>query len=266
MFTHKLQITMPCLLFILLLIPILVAENEKIPELKTQNGKIYLNAIITKISPSEISIMHEFGAARIPMKDLSDDMKIRFGYDPEKAKIHAEALAKADAENEKMLAQADKEQAEINALTAKKLKESEVEKAEVKALIASAKTGIFIVNRYEKDGGLFVYGCSVDGLNAITRMQDMKKKLGKQAPGEWNIVTSGKGTGTIEWAQIDRNYLIIGLPKNQSYIKNSSVGGMFVRAGEAKLSDHSGIQVFRFVGLGKTNDIGYDTIDMDEQR
>ena len=224
----------------LVLVPISRAEDEKIPEIKTTSGKTYRDVRVTKVTPGEISIMHESGVARIPMKDLPDDLKAKFGYDPVKAEAHA----KATGEAEKQLAEAAKQQ------------------AEAKALMASAKPGIFIVDRYAGEQGVFVYGCTTVGLNGIWEMQDLQKRVGeKHAPGKWNIVTTGQGNGASEWIDPDKSYLLIGLPKKETYVKNSSVGGMFVKAGTVKLSDDTRIPAFRFVGLGKSDNIGFDTID-----
>ena len=76
--------------------------GEKIPDLKTLSGKTYRNVTVSDITPSEIRIMHESGAARIQMEDLSADLKAKFGYDPEKAKAHE----RAEAEKEKAKAEA----------------------------------------------------------------------------------------------------------------------------------------------------------------
>lgn len=220
------------------------AEDGKIPQIKTASGKTYQDVRITKVTPSGISIIHESGVARIPLKDLPDDLKTKFGYDPSKAEAHAAAQAQANAQAEKQQAQAAKQQAEI------------------KALMASAKPGIFIVDRYSGDKGLLVYGCTLDGLNAISGMRRAQKEVGKKhAPGHWNIVTTGQGNGESKWIEYDKKFLLIDLPKNENYVKNSAVGGMFVKAGTAKLEDDTRIPTFRFVGLGSSDDIGSDTCD-----
>ena len=224
----------------LVLVPVTRAEDEKIPEIKTTTGKTYHDVRVTNVTPAEISIMHESGVARIPMKDLPDDLKAKFGYDPEKAEAHVKAAGEA----EKQLADAAKQQ------------------AEAKALMASAKPGIFLVDRYAGEQGLFVYGYTAEGLNGIWDRYDQQKQLGeKYVLGKWNIVTTGQGDGVSDWTAPDKTYILIGLPKKETYVKNSSVGGMFVKAGTVKLSDDSRIPAFRFVGLGKSETIRFDTID-----
>jgi hypothetical protein len=69
------------------------AQDEKIPEITTARGKTYRDVRITKVTPSEVSIAHEAGAARIPFADLPEDLKAKLGYDPEKEKDHAAAVA-----------------------------------------------------------------------------------------------------------------------------------------------------------------------------
>ena len=75
------------------------AAGEKIPEVKTLSGKIYRNVQVTKATPTDVSIVHEGGAARIQMTDLPEDLKAKLGYDPAKAEAHAaqekDAIAKA---------------------------------------------------------------------------------------------------------------------------------------------------------------------------
>ena len=222
------------------LAPVSLAEDEKIPELKTASGKTYQDVRITKVTPSEISIIHESGVARIPLKDLPEDLKTKFGYDPAKAEAHAAARTQAEAQSEKQLAQAAKQQ------------------AETKALMASAKPGIFIVDRYAGDKGLFVYGCTLDGLNSISSNQHTDRE---ELRHKWHIVTNGQGEGSSRWIDYDKTYLLIGLPKKENYVKNSTVGGMFVKAGTAKLDDDTRIPVFRFVCLGTSDNIGFDTVD-----
>lgn len=76
--------------------------GEKIPELKTLSGKTYRNVTVHSITPSQIRILHESGAAGIKLEDLSADLKAKFGYDPEKVK----ALKITEAEKEKAKADA----------------------------------------------------------------------------------------------------------------------------------------------------------------
>ena len=228
MFTHAWKKSWFFMRHLLLLVPASAMENEAIAELKTLNGKIYHDAYVTKVTPSEIRIMHESGAARISLKDLPDDLKAKFGYDPEKAEAHLKALSDAE----------------------KKVAEAEKNKADKAAILKEAKPGIFIVNKYTGDEkSLVVYGCTTKGLSIIDS-EDL------------NILTKGHGTGFFGWADTNRVYILIDLPKKVNYVQYSSVGGMFVKAGIAKLEDNSRIEVFRFVGLSKSENLSWsDYID-----
>ena len=61
------------------------AKGGKIPELKTASGETYRDVRITNVTPSDISIIHESGATRIPIAKLTEEFKTKLGYDPEKA-------------------------------------------------------------------------------------------------------------------------------------------------------------------------------------
>lgn len=223
------------------LAPVSRAEDEKIPELKTASGKTYQDVRITKVTPSEISIIHESGVARIPLKDLPDDLKTKFGYDTAKAEAHAKAKSQANAQAEKQMAEAEKKNAEM------------------KALLKAAKPGIFIVDRYAEDKGVVVYGIKLEAFDKISWLQEFDKD---NAPAKWNIITTGQGEGNSHWINYDKKYLLIDLPKKENYYENSSVGGMFVKAGSAKMDDGTRIPMFRFVCLGKSEGYGAaNTID-----
>ncbi len=126
------------------------AENEKIPELKTLSGKSYRDAVVTKVTPSEIRIIHESGTARILLKDLPGDLKAKFGYDP----VKAEEFKKQDdarlAQNE---AAAAKQEAAANqaALHQKKLKTAERRTFRVTQV---TKTPNGLLANYYSEGGV----------------------------------------------------------------------------------------------------------------
>jgi len=120
------------------LAPVALAEDEKIPEIKTASGKTYQGVRITKVTPSEISIIHESGVARIPLKDLPEDLKTKFGYDPTKAEAHAAAVAQADAQNAAAAAKAELA-ARQRALEQKQLKEAKEETFKVSQVIKNPK-------------------------------------------------------------------------------------------------------------------------------
>ncbi len=103
--------------------------GEKIPDLKTLSGKTYRNVTVSDITPSEIRIMHESGAARIQMEDLSADLKAKFGYDPEKAKAHERAEAEKEKAKAEAIAKARERAEAAKAAKAEAAKAAEAEAA-----------------------------------------------------------------------------------------------------------------------------------------
>ena len=90
------------------------AEDEKIPELTTASGKTYHGVTVTKTTPTEVSILHETGTARIPFADLPEDLKAKLGYDSAKAQAHLQAAANAAAAVAKQNAEAVKKAADLS--------------------------------------------------------------------------------------------------------------------------------------------------------
>ena len=80
----------------------------------TTDGTVYKNVTVIRVEDDAITILYKDGGALVPLFKLPTPLQKRYEYDPAKAKIAAEARAKADAENAKEL------QAEID--LAKKLK------------------------------------------------------------------------------------------------------------------------------------------------
>ena len=205
------------------------ATDEKIAELKTLSGKTFLDVLVTKVTPSEITIIHESGAAHIPLKDLPDDLKTKFGYDPAKAEAYAKAVAQA----EKQAAGAEKKA------------------AEVKALDKTKKVGVFIVDR-QTDNGLLVNSCSIDNgdFEQFTRLYTdaIRTGGGKEAP----ILCRG-----------DRKYILLDVPKKE-YVEGVFIGGLFLSAGTVKAEDGSRMKAFRYVGVGKKTDQCWKCIDWED--
>lgn len=139
------------------------AEDEKIPEIKTASGKIYQGARITKVTPSEISIIHESGVARIPLKDLPDELKTKFGYDPAKAEAHAVAKAQADAQNAAASAKAELA-ASQRALDQKRLKDAKEETFKVSQVM---KTPTGVLANFYSPGGVAGSAARAMGTNYV---------------------------------------------------------------------------------------------------
>ena len=106
------------------------AEDEKIPEIKTASGKTYRDVRVTKVTPSEISIMHESGAGRIPLKDLPDDLKAKFGYDPARAMEFKKQADAKEAQNQAAANQAALYQKRLKSAEPRRFKVSNVIKGE----------------------------------------------------------------------------------------------------------------------------------------
>ncbi len=72
-------------------------------DLTTTDGKQYLNVKVVKVEDDAITVVYKEGGALIPMTKLPPALQKRFSYDPDKAKVAADARNKSDAENAKEL-------------------------------------------------------------------------------------------------------------------------------------------------------------------
>jgi hypothetical protein len=87
---------------LLLLFPLLLAaEDEKLAELVTLDGKTYQAVTIRKVEPDGLSILHAAGTAKVPFEKLPEELREKYGYDAAAAAEHrkqaAEAQRKQDA-------------------------------------------------------------------------------------------------------------------------------------------------------------------------
>ena len=78
----------------------------------TTDGTKYENVRVILVEDDAITIIYKNGGALVPLFKLPPAIQQKYGYDPVKAKIAAEARSKADAENAAAL-QREIEQAEI---------------------------------------------------------------------------------------------------------------------------------------------------------
>lgn len=69
----------------------------------TTDGMYYQNVRVIRVEDDAITIIYKDGGALVPLFKLPPDLQKKFDYDPVKAKIAAEARAKADAENARLL-------------------------------------------------------------------------------------------------------------------------------------------------------------------
>ena len=90
--------------------PMLVIADD----IKTLTGTEYKSAKISRVEPDGIVIVHSAGIVKIPFTELSDDLKKKYGYDPEKAKAYAAQVGAQQRalaiQNERYAAQAAERQ------------------------------------------------------------------------------------------------------------------------------------------------------------
>lgn len=86
---------------LLLLFPVLLAaEDEKLAELVTLDGKFYQDVTIRKVEPDGLSIVHKAGTAKVPFEKLPESMQEKFGYNADAAAAHRKQLADAQRARE----------------------------------------------------------------------------------------------------------------------------------------------------------------------
>src|SRR5438094_10614203 len=85
---------------ILAIIATLSAAIALADDIKTNYGKEYKNATVTRVEPDGIMVKFSGGLVKIPFKDLSDELKQKYHYNSEEAqKFVADAAARIDATN-----------------------------------------------------------------------------------------------------------------------------------------------------------------------
>ena len=65
----------------------------------TTDGKTYHNVVVVKVEDDAVTILHQNGGALVSLDKLPPELQKKFHYDPEKAKIAAQARAKREAED-----------------------------------------------------------------------------------------------------------------------------------------------------------------------
>ena len=78
-------------------------------------------AVVTRVEPDAITIMHATGVARISFQDLPEEMQRKYGYDPQKALAYQQAIQRAA--REQALAEAKAARDEKEALRRKRMVE-----------------------------------------------------------------------------------------------------------------------------------------------
>lgn len=84
--------------------------------IKTLDGKVYKDVIIGTVTPASVDVHCTDKPGRIvsiPLKDLPEDLKTEFGYNPEKAKAYRKKEAKVEAKLEKKIENAGKTEVKV---------------------------------------------------------------------------------------------------------------------------------------------------------
>jgi hypothetical protein len=144
------------LLPLVLLFPVLLAAQEdKIDQLATVDGKTYDAVTIRKVEPDGLSILHAAGTAKVPFEKLSADLQTKYGYDKEAAAEHRKQLAKAqrlqdaaerEASTKRKQAAADQAVAEVDKEFAEKVQKA----AKMVRIDASSKSRIGLIGDVEE--------------------------------------------------------------------------------------------------------------------
>jgi len=74
---------------------LLAAEEEKMDELVTLDGKFYQAVTVRKVEPDGISILHKTGSAKVPFDKLSEELQMKYGYDEAAAADYRQQVAEA---------------------------------------------------------------------------------------------------------------------------------------------------------------------------
>ena len=97
-FEHDMKKALP--LLVLLFPVLLAAEDEKLAELVTLDGKLYQGVTIRKVEPDGLSILHAAGTAKVPFEKLSTELREKYGYDETAAAEHQKQAAEAQRKRE----------------------------------------------------------------------------------------------------------------------------------------------------------------------
>lgn len=91
------------------------AEPEPVLfDLHTLSGEVYTNSRVIKVTPADLTVMHENGVARIPFEKLSVDWQNKYQFDPAKAEEYRriQLSIQRDAEEDQRKLRAERTKAE----------------------------------------------------------------------------------------------------------------------------------------------------------
>lgn len=92
----------------------------------TMDGKTHENVSVSRISPDSIMFTKPSGVVTIPMENLPEDLRTRFGFDPEKAEMARISQAKRQAEQRSQMA------AQLEAQNKRMAKEAQLAEADLR--------------------------------------------------------------------------------------------------------------------------------------
>ncbi|TLD70572.1 hypothetical protein FEM03_12705 [Phragmitibacter flavus] len=86
-------------------LPLSAEENQNPVEpsrfdISTLSGEIYKNSRLIKVTPADLTVMHDAGVAKIGFENLNPTWQQKFGYDPAKADAYREKIAIQNREAE----------------------------------------------------------------------------------------------------------------------------------------------------------------------
>ena len=122
-------------------VPTYAAKKDTYPTLKTSSGEEYQKVTVMRVTASSLRILHKDGIASVPLSQLSDKLKAKYGFDEKAAKEH-------EKEKSEKRAAALKNRAEHE----KRMRIAAEEKKKQKELEASARFRDFMVLQVTKSG------------------------------------------------------------------------------------------------------------------
>lgn len=78
-----------------------IPPKEETFELRTLSGEVYHNSRVIKVTPADLTVMHENGVARIPFENLSQDWRSEYQFDPGEAAEYRRIQKEIQTELEK---------------------------------------------------------------------------------------------------------------------------------------------------------------------
>src|SRR5215510_8083637 len=73
-------------------------------DFKTISGKEYKNATVSRVEPDGIVVRFSGGIVKIPFTDMSDELRLKYNYDPDAAKQYTTEIQQKVIEQNQMIA------------------------------------------------------------------------------------------------------------------------------------------------------------------